>query len=57
MQYLGVTHDTSIFTRVLPAAERWHADVVSALRRLHGAVNASLLSETAIVRGACCFGS
>jgi acetyl esterase len=37
VQYLGVTHDTSIFTRVLPAAERWHADVVSALRRLHGA--------------------
>lgn len=37
VQYLGVTHDTAIFTRVLPAAQRWHADVVAALRRLHGA--------------------
>ncbi|WP_431798079.1 alpha/beta hydrolase fold domain-containing protein [Microbacterium kunmingense] len=37
VQYLGVTHDTPIFTGVLPAARRWHADVVAALRRLHGA--------------------
>lgn len=35
VRYLGVTHDTPIFTAVLPAARRWHADVVSALRRLH----------------------
>ncbi|MFH8252786.1 alpha/beta hydrolase fold domain-containing protein [Microbacterium sp. B2969] len=35
VQYLGVTHDTPIFTGVLPAARRWHADVVTALRRLH----------------------
>lgn len=35
VQYLGVTHDTSIFTGVLPAARRWHDDVVTALRRLH----------------------
>lgn len=35
VQYLGVTHDTSIFTGALPAARRWHADVVAALRRLH----------------------
>ncbi|MGG7465420.1 alpha/beta hydrolase fold domain-containing protein [Plantibacter sp. YIM 135347] len=34
-QYLGVTHDASIFTGVLPAARRWHADVVTALRSLH----------------------
>lgn len=35
-QYLGVTHDTPIFGGVLPAARRWHQDVVAALRRLHG---------------------
>lgn len=35
VQYLGVTHDTGIFTGVLPAARRWHDDVVTALRRLH----------------------
>ncbi|QKJ20911.1 alpha/beta hydrolase fold domain-containing protein [Microbacterium hominis] len=35
VQYLGVTHDTAIFGGVLPAARRWHADVVTALRRLH----------------------
>jgi len=36
VQYLGVTHDTAIFTGVLSAARRWHSDVVSALRTLHG---------------------
>lgn len=36
VQYLGVTHDTAIFTGVLAAARRWHADAVSALRALHG---------------------
>ncbi|TDN91121.1 alpha/beta hydrolase [Microbacterium sp. BK668] len=35
VRYLGVTHDTPIFTAVLPAARRWHDDVVAALRRLH----------------------
>ena len=35
VQYQGVTHDTPIFGRALPAARRWHDDVVSALRRLH----------------------
>lgn len=35
VRYLGVTHDTPIFTKVLPAARRWHDDVVTALRRLH----------------------
>jgi acetyl esterase len=35
VRYLGVTHDTPIFTGVLPAARRWHDDIVSALRRLH----------------------
>lgn len=35
VRYLGGTHDTAIFTAVLPAARRWHADVVAALRRLH----------------------
>lgn len=35
VQYLGVTHDTAIFTGVLPAARRWHSDVVATLARLH----------------------
>ncbi|MGP3534424.1 alpha/beta hydrolase [Microbacterium sp. RD1] len=35
VQYLGVTHDVAIFTGVLPAARRWHRDVVAALARLH----------------------
>jgi len=35
VQYLGVTHDTAIFTGALPAARRWHRDVVGALGRLH----------------------
>jgi acetyl esterase len=33
--YLGATHDTPIFGGVLPAARRWHDDVVTALRSLH----------------------
>ena len=37
VQYLGVTHDISIFTRALAAARRWEADVVAALRSLHAA--------------------
>lgn len=37
VQYLGVTHDTAIYTGALPAARRWHDDVVAALRRLHEA--------------------
>lgn len=35
VQYLGVTHDTVIFTAVLPAARRWHRDVIEILRMLH----------------------
>jgi acetyl esterase len=35
VRYLGVTHDTPIFTGALAAARRWHDDVVAALRRLH----------------------
>ncbi|MCR2813063.1 MULTISPECIES: alpha/beta hydrolase [Microbacterium] len=35
VQYLGVTHDTPMFTGVLPAARRWHRDVVGTLRQLH----------------------
>ena len=35
VQYLGVTHDVATFTGVLPAARRWHDDVVTALRSLH----------------------
>jgi acetyl esterase len=35
VRYMGVTHDVAIFTGALPAARRWHDDVVAALRRLH----------------------
>lgn len=35
VRYQGVTHDTPMFGGALPAARRWHDDVVSALRRLH----------------------
>ena len=35
VRYQGVIHDTAMFTGVLPAARRWHTDVVAALRRLH----------------------
>lgn len=35
VRYQGATHDTPIFTGALPAARRWHDDVVTALRRLH----------------------
>lgn len=35
VRYQGVTHDTPIFGGALPAARRWHDDVVCALRRLH----------------------
>lgn len=35
VQYLGVTHDVAIFGGVLPAARRWHRDIVASLARLH----------------------
>jgi acetyl esterase len=35
VRYLGMTHDTPIFLGAVPAARRWHRDVVSALRTLH----------------------
>ncbi|MGZ8803840.1 MAG: alpha/beta hydrolase, partial [Microbacterium sp.] len=37
VQYLGVTHDTAIFTGALSAARRWHQDVVGVLSSLHDA--------------------
>lgn len=37
VRYLGMTHDTPIFLGAVPAARRWHRDVVSALRTLHDA--------------------
>ncbi|QLD12043.1 alpha/beta hydrolase [Microbacterium oleivorans] len=33
-RYLGVTHDTPLYVGVLPAARRWEAEVVAALRRI-----------------------
>ncbi|RWZ52040.1 alpha/beta hydrolase [Labedella phragmitis] len=35
VRYLGMTHDTPVFLGAVPAAMRWHRDVVSALRTLH----------------------
>lgn len=35
VRYLGVIHDVWIFTGVLPAARRWHAQAVEVLRSLH----------------------
>jgi acetyl esterase len=35
VRYLGMTHDTPVFLGAVPAARRWHRDVVSALRTLH----------------------
>lgn len=41
VQYLGVIHDTAVFTGVLPAARRWHRDVVGVLASLHAAGSSS----------------
>ena len=35
VQYLGMTHDTPVFLGAVPAARRWHRDVVAQLRTLH----------------------
>lgn len=35
VRYVGMTHDTPIFLGAVPAARRWHRDVVTALRTLH----------------------
>lgn len=35
VRYLGVGHDTPIYTGALPASRTWHAQVVTALRTLH----------------------
>jgi acetyl esterase len=35
VRYLGATHEAAIYTKVVPLARRWHADVVTALRILH----------------------
>ncbi|KAA9089154.1 alpha/beta hydrolase [Microbacterium radiodurans] len=33
-RYLGVTHDTPLYVGALPAARRWEAEVVAAMRRI-----------------------
>lgn len=35
VRYQGATHEAAIYTKVVPLARRWHADVVTALRTLH----------------------
>ncbi|MET4637581.1 alpha/beta hydrolase [Mycetocola sp. 2940] len=35
VRYQGATHEAAIYTKVVPLARRWHADVVTALRILH----------------------
>jgi acetyl esterase len=35
VRYLGMTHDTPVFLGAVPAARRWHRDVVAELRTLH----------------------
>lgn len=35
VRYLGVTHDTPIYTGALPASRAWHEQVIGALRGLH----------------------
>lgn len=35
VRYLGVGHDTPIYTRALPAGRQWHEHVVGVLRTLH----------------------
>lgn len=35
VRYLGMTHDTPVFLGAVPAARRWHRDVVTAFRTLH----------------------
>lgn len=35
VRYLGVGHDTPIYTGVLPASRTWHTQIVTALRGLH----------------------
>lgn len=35
VRYQGATHEAAIYTKVVPLARRWHADVVTALRLLH----------------------
>ncbi len=37
VRYLGVGHDTPIYTGALPSARTWHAQIVTALRALHEA--------------------
>jgi acetyl esterase len=35
VRYQGATHEAAIYTKVVPLARRWHADVITALRTLH----------------------
>jgi acetyl esterase len=41
VRYQGATHEAAMYTRVVPLARRWHADVVTALRSLHDPETAS----------------
>ncbi|WP_226080927.1 alpha/beta hydrolase [Mycetocola spongiae] len=36
VQYQGATHEAAMYTAELPLARRWHADIVTILRTLHG---------------------
>ena len=35
VRYQGATHEAAMYTKVVPLARRWHADVIAALRTLH----------------------
>ncbi|MBG6238811.1 acetyl esterase [Mycetocola sp. CAN_C7] len=36
VRYQGATHEAAMYTKVVPLARRWHADVVAALATLYG---------------------
>lgn len=35
VRYQGATHEAAMYTKVVPLARRWHADVIAALSTLH----------------------
>ncbi|MCP2031470.1 acetyl esterase [Okibacterium sp. HSC-33S16] len=39
VRYQGATHEAAMYTKVVPLARRWHADVVTALRALHDSLS------------------
>lgn len=39
VRYQGATHEAAIYTKVVPLARRWHADVVAVLSTLHDDVD------------------